>query len=98
MQRLCVTRHRGQRLHARADHDIVRILRGQAPAGKRAQRGYPTDGEAPAAGLVQATNGDQYGTATYGGTNRAPFGCGTVFKITPSGTLTTIMASEAIFV
>jgi len=38
------------------------------------------EGEYPYAGLVQATNGDLYGTTTYSS--------GTVFKITPSGTLT----------
>jgi uncharacterized repeat protein (TIGR03803 family) len=45
-----------------------------------------TDGERPLAGLVQATNGDFYGTASGGGAN----GAGTVFKITPEGTLTTL--------
>jgi len=49
-----------------------------------------TDGEAPQAALIVAINGDLYGTAGYGGTNCAPVGCGTIFKITPSGTLTTI--------
>jgi len=50
-----------------------------------------TDGANPFAGLVQATNGDFYGTTEYGGANCAPYGgCGTVFKITPSGTLTTL--------
>jgi uncharacterized repeat protein (TIGR03803 family) len=45
-----------------------------------------TDGMAPYAGLVQATDGNFYGTTTYGGAN----GDGTVFRITPSGTLTTL--------
>ncbi len=45
-----------------------------------------TDGSKPAAGLIQATNGDLYGTTEYGGANTY----GTVFKITPSGTLTTL--------
>ncbi|HEV2176059.1 MAG TPA: choice-of-anchor tandem repeat GloVer-containing protein [Terriglobia bacterium] len=45
-----------------------------------------TDGEYPAAGLVQATNGNLYGTTAFGGTNNS----GTVFKISPSGTLTTL--------
>jgi len=49
-----------------------------------------TDGEEPYAGLVQATNGDLYGTTAYGGANCAPLGCGTVFKITPTGTLKTL--------
>jgi uncharacterized repeat protein (TIGR03803 family) len=54
-----------------------------------------TDGADPYAGLVQATNGDLYGTTYYGGVNSCvvggtDLGCGTVFKITPSGTLTTL--------
>jgi uncharacterized repeat protein (TIGR03803 family) len=48
-----------------------------------------TDGLNPYAGLVQATNGDLYGTTLQGGAN----GNGTVFKITPKGTLTTFTAS-----
>src|ERR1039458_5494955 len=49
--------------------------------------GYPcTDGQYPVAGLVQAANGDLYGTTQYGGTN----GEGAVFKISPGGTLTTL--------
>src|ERR1022692_2247571 len=49
---------------------------------------YPscTDGAEPFAGLVQAANGDLYGTTYSGGAN----GYGAVFKITPSGTLTTL--------
>jgi uncharacterized repeat protein (TIGR03803 family) len=51
-----------------------------------------TEGEQPRAGLVQAGNGDLYGTTTAGGASNAcaGFGCGTVFKITPSGALTTL--------
>jgi uncharacterized repeat protein (TIGR03803 family) len=45
-----------------------------------------TDGDAPYAGLVQATNGNLYGTTVYGGTNDN----GTIFKITSNGTLTTL--------
>jgi uncharacterized repeat protein (TIGR03803 family) len=44
------------------------------------------DGNQPNPGLVQAANGDLYGTTTYGGAN----GTGTVFKITPSGALTVV--------
>jgi uncharacterized repeat protein (TIGR03803 family) len=47
-----------------------------------------SDGDLPFAGLVQATNGDLYGTTYFGGTNET--GCGTIFKVTPSGTLTTL--------
>jgi uncharacterized repeat protein (TIGR03803 family) len=49
-------------------------------------QGNCTDGDAPLAGLIQATDGNFYGITTYGGAN----GAGTVFKITPSGTLTTL--------
>ena len=44
------------------------------------------DGENPIGGLVQATNGDFYGTTFNGGANDE----GTVFEITPGGTLTTL--------
>ena len=43
---------------------------------------YPcTDGALPGAGLIQATDGNFYGTTTAGGANNF----GTVFKITPCG-------------
>ena len=45
------------------------------------------DGEQPWGGLVQASNGNFYGTTQYGGPNGDG---GTVFEITPSGTLTTL--------
>jgi uncharacterized repeat protein (TIGR03803 family) len=50
------------------------------------QRGC-LDGQTPDAGLVQATNGNFYGTTLYGGANNNN---GTVFEITPSGALTTL--------
>jgi uncharacterized repeat protein (TIGR03803 family) len=52
-----------------------------------------TDGFDPNAGLVQAANGDLYGTTAYGANDACNLGfrgCGTIFKITPSGTLTTL--------
>ena len=48
-----------------------------------------SDGEYPN-GLVQASDGNFYGTTGGGGANCSPYGCGTVFKITLSGTLTTL--------
>jgi uncharacterized repeat protein (TIGR03803 family) len=45
-----------------------------------------TDGAEPWGGLVQATNGNLYGTTQQGGT----YGDGTVFQIAPTGPLTTI--------
>ncbi len=51
-----------------------------------------TDGANPEGALLEATNGQFYGTTWAGGTNDscqvAGVGCGTVFKITPAGTLT----------
>jgi uncharacterized repeat protein (TIGR03803 family) len=45
-----------------------------------------TSGSLPDAALVLASNGDLYGSTVNGGTS----GKGTIFKITPSGTLTTL--------
>ena len=47
-----------------------------------------TDGSEPQAGLVQASDGNFYGTTSYGGAHDS----GTVFKIAPGGTLTTLYA------
>jgi uncharacterized repeat protein (TIGR03803 family) len=50
-----------------------------------------SDGANPEGGLVQAPNGDFYGTTPGGGANSCyPDGCGTIFKITASGELTTL--------
>jgi len=52
-----------------------------------------TDGDDPIAGLVQASDGNFYGTTQQGGgTNCSnnPNHCGTVFKMTPAGGLTTL--------
>ena len=45
-----------------------------------------SDGQSPAASLVQGSDGNFYGTTSAGGT----VGDGTVYKITPAGTLTTL--------
>jgi uncharacterized repeat protein (TIGR03803 family) len=45
-----------------------------------------TDGSAPSSGFVVSASGDFYGTTEGGGANNY----GTVFKITPSGSLTTL--------
>jgi uncharacterized repeat protein (TIGR03803 family) len=47
-----------------------------------------SDGANPWAALVQATNGELYGTTSYGGANAG--GYGTIFKITRSGTFTSL--------
>jgi uncharacterized repeat protein (TIGR03803 family) len=52
------------------------------------------DGQEPSAALVLGANGDFYGTTAYGGANtnsqECAAGCGTVFRLTPGGTLTTL--------
>jgi uncharacterized repeat protein (TIGR03803 family) len=50
-------------------------------------------GGSTAGGLVQGSDGIFYGTITFGGTGydgSVQSGCGTVFKMTPNGTLTTL--------
>lgn len=49
-------------------------------------KGCSNDGYYPEDGLIQATDGDFYGTTSYGGSNKD----GTIFKITSGGTLTTV--------
>lgn len=52
------------------------------------------DGQGPEAPLVQGTDGNFYGTTSAGGTGtdlcNYDTGCGTVFKMTPAGELTTL--------
>jgi uncharacterized repeat protein (TIGR03803 family) len=52
-----------------------------------------TDGKFPIAGLIQAANGNFFGTTSLGGSNQnacAGISCGTIFEITSSGHLTTL--------
>lgn len=54
---------------------------------------FCADGSAPN-GLIQGADGSLYGTTVYGGANlgtgNCSYGCGTVFKITTVGSLTTL--------
>ncbi len=50
------------------------------------------DGANPEAGLLQASDGNLYGTTTDGGT----YGRGTVFKITKAGVLTTVLSFSGV--
>jgi uncharacterized repeat protein (TIGR03803 family) len=54
-------------------------------------KGFPLDGENFHAGLVQGSDGNFYGTTRYGGAG----GLGTVFRVTPAGVLTTLVAFGA---
>jgi uncharacterized repeat protein (TIGR03803 family) len=54
-----------------------------------------TDGAGPFAGVIQATDGNFYGTTAAGGTNGVGSNdSGTVFEITPEGTLTTLSSFD----
>jgi uncharacterized repeat protein (TIGR03803 family) len=57
-----------------------------------------TDGRGPQGTLVQGTDGNFYGTTAFGGANSCNkgAGCGTVFKITPSGALTTLLSFNGV--
>lgn len=48
------------------------------------------DGMDPWSGLVQASDGNFYGTTYQGGKQTCIGGCGTLFRITPAGKLTTL--------
>jgi uncharacterized repeat protein (TIGR03803 family) len=49
------------------------------------------DGDDPQTGLIQGTDGNFYGTTEGGGTSSGcHYGCGTIFRITPAGKLTTL--------
>jgi uncharacterized repeat protein (TIGR03803 family) len=51
------------------------------------------EGYNPSSGLIQGTNGLLYGTTAYGGNTsvNAGFGFGSVFRMTPTGALTTLV-------
>jgi uncharacterized repeat protein (TIGR03803 family) len=55
-----------------------------------------TDGTQPQTGLIQATDGNFYGTTYYGGAGcTGTPGCGTVFRMTSEGTVTVVHAFAA---
>jgi uncharacterized repeat protein (TIGR03803 family) len=49
-----------------------------------------TEGSSPQASVVQGTDGNLYGTTKTGGIGDCPGNCGTIFKMTPGGQLTTL--------
>ena len=55
------------------------------------------DGIQPLAGVVQATDGNLYGTTVWGGMGEPDcpeHGCGTIFRITPAGAYTTLYSFD----
>ncbi len=53
--------------------------------------GAPSDGSAPWGGLIQASDGNFYGATFFGGANNT----GSLFRVTPGGTLTTLFSFPA---
>jgi uncharacterized repeat protein (TIGR03803 family) len=60
------------------------------------EKGFCADGSRPTNALIQATDGNFYGvteeggTGTFGACLHSKAGCGTIFRLTPSGVLTTL--------
>jgi uncharacterized repeat protein (TIGR03803 family) len=54
------------------------------------------DGASPFAGVSEGADGNFYGTTTSGGSACGGDGCGTVFKITPKGALSTIHSFDLV--
>ncbi len=50
-----------------------------------------SDGAEPRSGLVEGADGDLYGTTSTGGLSCATTTCGTIFRLTLSGTFTTVL-------
>jgi uncharacterized repeat protein (TIGR03803 family) len=72
---------------------LVLLLPGVASASFTVLHSFNgPDGETPAAPLIQGTDGSFYGVAAHGGdfTALPPDGGGTVFRMDPSGTVTTL--------
>ena len=49
-----------------------------------------TEGYSPYGGLIQASDGNFYGTTLYGGACIYSGGCGTIFRMTPQGKISTL--------
>jgi len=49
-----------------------------------------SEGYHPYAGLVSDAKGNMFGAQSSGGTGCAPFGCGTIFKMAPGGSVTVL--------
>jgi uncharacterized repeat protein (TIGR03803 family) len=63
---------------------------GQSFATVHSFIGDPSEGSEVYAPVIQATDGSLYGITMSGGSGSCTFGCGTFYKITPAGALTTL--------
>jgi len=74
---------------------VFRISPGGSETNLYSFVGPPNDGNSPVAGLVQGRDGNFYGTASAGGASaNCPSGCGTVFRISPSGSYTNLYSLD----
>jgi uncharacterized repeat protein (TIGR03803 family) len=93
-----ITRYGGDVANCNAPMGCGTVFKMSPSGGLKALHVFSgSDGEQGLSTLVQATNGYFYGTASNGGdivNCNAPFGCGTIFKISPNGTLTTLQSLE----
>src|SRR5262245_6637264 len=79
---------------------VAGCLTGSATAGVGGGAGELTtlasfsgsNGDAPYAGLLIGADGSFYGTTFRGGTNGFPQGFGTLFKLSPTGSLATLVS------
>ncbi len=69
---------------------IYRISSGGSYTSLYSFVGSPHDGAQPEVGLVQGSDGNFYGTTEYGGSTNCLYGCGIVFRISPSGSYTNL--------
>ena len=81
------TAHWGGATQGNGNGTIFRINPAGVLASLHSFAGYPTDGAYPIGGVMQATDGNFYGTTSAAG---AHFTGGTVYKMTPNGTVTTV--------
>jgi uncharacterized repeat protein (TIGR03803 family) len=73
---------------------VFKVTTGGALSTLYSFAGPPDDGELPSSGLIQATDGNFYGTTLFGGDGPDCYSdngaCGTVFEVTPSGAETVL--------
>jgi len=67
---------------------VFRISPGNVYSNLSSFGAFPTDGQKPTAGLIQGSDGNFYGTTSQGGYGGC--GCGTVFRISPTGSRTNL--------